>query len=95
MEIAELVNDYLIYCKAHCNKGGFGRLESDTEQIKLNLIKKYSTNGDSKMVSGLIDKCHSRTFSFIEREKLRLLGWMDESYERKLRQEINTDLQSA
>ncbi len=47
MEIKELVDDYLNLCKIYCNEGGFSKLDLNIEEIKQELIKKYSNNGNA------------------------------------------------
>ncbi len=95
MEIKELVDDYLNLCKIYCNEGGFSKLDLNIEEIKQELIKKYSNNGNAVDLSRLIDRIYSEMILFSQKESIRLISWMDDFYERKLREELNTVLLKA
>ncbi len=95
MEIGKIIDDYLLLCAHYCEEGGFSKFDLNREQIKSELIREYSKNGDVPIVAKFIDKLNLETISFIQEERLRLFTWMDDFSEKKLRSRLSTLLQTA
>jgi len=93
-----LQEQYQRQCSWRCNHGGYTRLESEKEKIRLYLVDKYGINGNREEVLKRVMICEKTVFSFLEElseDKFRHYMWITDFHKKELTDRLNIALQSA
>lgn len=96
MDFKKISEDYLQRCIEIC-QGGYSKLSFSKEMIRIELMEKYSLNGNKEELSRLIALCEETVFDFLDpvmSRGNRSFGW-PEYHELELKNRLSTALQGA